>query len=252
MVSQSGVLDVGISDHQLIFCTRKKQKLKLNQHKTIKTRNFKNYTADKYCDHLKEAAFPNYSDFDDVYKAFSNFSEKILNVVDGIAPYREFRVKGKSEDWFDGKIMERIKNCDKLLAKYKKSKLQVDHEIYREAKIKTSQVIMSKKVSYFKQKIVENTGNSKKIWKTLNSLGLPSKKGSESNICLKKGGEIHFDPKINAGIFKDFYSNLARDLVKELPSGKSKYNMDYVKEYYDDTICSNGSFNFSSVGEKQF
>ena len=25
MVSQSGVLDIGLSDHQLIFCTRKKQ-----------------------------------------------------------------------------------------------------------------------------------------------------------------------------------------------------------------------------------
>ena len=37
-----------------------------------------------------------------------------MQVVDGIAPYREFRVKGHTEDWFDGEIMERIKNCDKL------------------------------------------------------------------------------------------------------------------------------------------
>ena len=39
MVSQSGVLDIGQSDHQLVFCTRKKQKCKLYKHKTIKTRS---------------------------------------------------------------------------------------------------------------------------------------------------------------------------------------------------------------------
>ena len=42
-----------------------------------------------------------------------------MQAVDEIAPYREFRVKGHTEDWFDGEIMERIKNRDKLLKKYK-------------------------------------------------------------------------------------------------------------------------------------
>ena len=82
--------------------------------------------------------------------------------------------------------MERIKNRDKLLKKYKKSKLEIDHKIYNEAKLVASTLIKN----YFKQKIVENTGNSKKLWKTLNSLGMPSKKGSESSVCLEKDGNI--------------------------------------------------------------
>ena len=67
--------------------------------------------------------------------------------------------------------MERIKNRDKLLNKYKKSKLEIEHKIYSEAKLVASTLIKPKKD--FKQKIVENTGNSKKLWKTLNSLGMP-------------------------------------------------------------------------------
>ena len=39
LVSHSGILDIGLSDHQLVFCTRKKQKSKINKHKTIKTRS---------------------------------------------------------------------------------------------------------------------------------------------------------------------------------------------------------------------
>ncbi len=38
-VSQSGVLDLGLSDHQLIYCTRKTIKNKPNKHKYIKLRS---------------------------------------------------------------------------------------------------------------------------------------------------------------------------------------------------------------------
>ena len=37
--------------------------------------------------------------------------------------------------------MERIQNRDKLLKKYKKSKLEVDHQIYRGAKAEASNLI---------------------------------------------------------------------------------------------------------------
>ena len=55
--------------------------------------------------------------------------------------------------------MERIKNRDKVLNKYKKSKLEVNHQIYMDAIFVASTLIKSKKINYFKQKIVENTGN---------------------------------------------------------------------------------------------
>ena len=48
-----------------------------------------------------------------------------MQAVDGIAPYREFRVKVHTEDWFYGKIMERIKNRDNLLKKIQKIKIGI-------------------------------------------------------------------------------------------------------------------------------
>ena len=41
-ISQSGIIDVGISDHQLIFCTRKITKAKTGEKKFIKIRSIKN------------------------------------------------------------------------------------------------------------------------------------------------------------------------------------------------------------------
>ena len=49
-VSQSGVADVGLSDHQMTYCTRKITRLKDNTHKYkfVKTRSFGNYNKDSY------------------------------------------------------------------------------------------------------------------------------------------------------------------------------------------------------------
>ena len=80
---------------------------------------------------------------------------------------------------------------------------------------------------------------------------MPSKKGSESSVCLEKDGNISFDPKINAGIFKDLYSNLASDLVKQLPPATSKYDMNYVRDHYNNIELPYGPFGFSHVHESQ-
>ena len=51
--------------------------------------------------------------------------------------------------------MERIKNCDKLLKKYKKTKLEVDHKIYREAKLVASTFIKAKKETTLNKKLLK-------------------------------------------------------------------------------------------------
>ena len=69
-------------------------KVKIYKHKTIKTRSFTKYTAVNSCDKLNNVNFANYSEFDDVNNAFVDFSDKLMQAVDGIAPYQEFRVTG--------------------------------------------------------------------------------------------------------------------------------------------------------------
>ena len=43
-VIQSGVISVGLSDHMLIYCTRKVTKVKTYSHNTVMVRSLKNYT----------------------------------------------------------------------------------------------------------------------------------------------------------------------------------------------------------------
>ncbi len=163
LILESGVIDVGISDHQLIYCTRKKHKEKLNQHRTFTARSYKNYSPETFCSELKNITFPNYLKILDINEAFDNFSEKLLCLVNKIAPLKSFRVRGYNEDWFDGEKRESIRARDKLLRKYKKTKLEVDYDIYKEARNRSKYFIKSKKVSFYRETLRENAGDSKRF-----------------------------------------------------------------------------------------
>ena len=66
------------------------------------------------------------------------------------------------------------------------------------------------------------------------------KESSSATICLEKDGILSFDPKTNAEIFKDFYSNLANNLVKKLPTPPNKYGKTAVNNYYKKLNLSKG------------
>ena len=48
--------------------------------------------------------------------------------IDKVAPVKERRTKHNSQEWIDDKISEAIKNGDKLLQKFLKSRLHIDKE----------------------------------------------------------------------------------------------------------------------------
>ena len=93
-------------------------------------------------------------------------------------------------------------------------------------------MIIRKKKNYVRQKLAENIGKPKELWKILKSLGLSSKTSKHSKVCLEDNGKISFDNKQNAEIFMKYFSNLAGDLVEKLPTATNKFGLDSVKEYY--------------------
>ena len=97
-VSQKGIIDTGISDHQLIFCTRETPKTKTGSHKQIIFHSLKNYSIVAHEEALKKVKFPNYEKFININETYSNFIQKLTSVIDKIAPSKTKSVKGNTED----------------------------------------------------------------------------------------------------------------------------------------------------------
>ena len=54
-ISQSGVIEIGVSDHFLTYCTRKITKVLYQKHNNVKIRSLKNYNKETFEQRLKDA-----------------------------------------------------------------------------------------------------------------------------------------------------------------------------------------------------
>ena len=95
-VTQCGVLDITLSDHQLIYCTTKIFKIKSSLHIQIQFRSFKHYKVDLFEQDLSKLNFPNYQNYNEIDEAYNDFLQKIISVIDKVAPIKERRVKQNS------------------------------------------------------------------------------------------------------------------------------------------------------------
>ena len=85
---------------------------------------------------------------------------KIMVTIDNVAPIKERSLKHNSQEWF---VSEAIKNHDKLLKKFKRSRLHIDQESYNAARYKVHKMIFNKKKDYFENKLNECIGKPKDL-----------------------------------------------------------------------------------------
>ena len=160
-ILQKGVIDVGLSDHQLISCIQKILRTKANMHNQIRVRSLRNYTAELFKEELTKINFPGYNIFTNVNIAYLDLVEKILSVVDKIAPFKDLRIKNNTQDWFDDEVAEASKLGEKRLKHFKSTKLHIDEELYKESKYLAMKLIKEKKRKFYKEKLKEKIGKKK-------------------------------------------------------------------------------------------
>ena len=144
--------------------------------------------------------------------AYTDFLNKLMKAVNEIAPSKEIRIKNNMQGQFDREIAELIHARKKLFKKFKKSKLHTDEENYKKVKYQVQNLIRKKKREFYETNLRQKINKPKELWKTLKSMGLPSKAVTASNICLKDKNEIVFNATKNCSIFKNYFSSFAHNL----------------------------------------
>ena len=93
-------------------------------------------------------------------------------------------------------------------------------------------LIKDKKRKLLQEKLSENIGKPKELWKIIKKLGLPDKKAPRTSLCLNKKNELTFSPRTIANTFKKHFANFSSDLVKKLPDPTGKFGIPTVRQYY--------------------
>ena len=82
--------------------------------------------------------------------ANSDFIQKLIEVIDKVAPVKNKRIKRNSQEWFDSEISEKLIIQDKFFKKYKTSRIHVGKQIYKTAQCNVQNLIAKKKNNFLK------------------------------------------------------------------------------------------------------
>ena len=108
-----------------------------------------------------------------------------MAVIDNLALSKNKSIKGTSQDWIGAEIMEKINERDKVFENFKKSRLHVDEDNYKEARNDLQKLIRTKKKAFFESKLTQNIGKSKEFRKSLKSLGLKIERSISNVDCFE-------------------------------------------------------------------
>ena len=87
------------------YCNRKICRIKSGTHKQSRCCLLKNYSAYIYEEALRKVDFPNYQNFENINNAY--FFQKVMGVIDLVAPIKTRRIKQNLQKWFHGEVAEK-------------------------------------------------------------------------------------------------------------------------------------------------
>jgi hypothetical protein len=234
-ICQSGTIDVGLSDHLLIYCTRKVVKKQFKKHNTVSMRSLKKYSVEEFEKRLNEVDWTQIYDIVNVDEAWTKFKNLLITVIDSIAPVKQVRIKQRSEPWLTSSILLLIKERDKLLSTFKKNRQDPDlYKMYCKVRNQVQRDVKKAKSGYFLNKIEENKNNPKKLWQCLKDLGYSTKVKDCAKIVLNICDQYCFTPNKIANHFNEFFTSVASSLVSKLPPCKNLFSADseIFKQFY--------------------
>ena len=251
-IYQSGVLDIGLSDHLITFCSRKIIRGQIGKHNTIQIRSLKNYSVHLFLSKLRNVDWSIVTTCSDVNEAWYKFKTIFSSILDEVAPIKNVRIKTRTEPWINSMILELIWKRDRLLHESNKNKhnkeLRKEFNLIRN---KVQREIRLAKTNYFRDKIEENKGNSKGLWRQLKTIGFSSKSKNNCKIVLDIDNESCFEPKTITEHMNNYFLNIPKNLVNLLPSPSKIYSTcsESFKHFYLNNNLSPNEFILKHITE---
>ncbi len=126
------------------------------------------------------------------------FTSVCSNILDSIAPLKTTCFKPKSEPWLNDSTRATRRLCRRAERKWKKDKLQVSYEIFKNRLSNYQKTVKMARVKYFSGLIEKNRGNPRFFFSTLNAvINPPVSESFDVSLQTCENFRIYFSDKIS-------------------------------------------------------
>ena len=214
-ISQSGVHHLGLSDHSMIYMTRK-AKIERTKYQFTKTRDFKQFNKIEFLKDLAKIPWldlDNYSNPNDMWEEWKTL---FFRCVDNHAPVKTRQATRKKSPWLSNEIVQNIRQRDYL----KKKAISTNDDnlwaSYKRVRNRTNNSIKLAKKKYYTENLDKNKLDPKETWRLINELS--SRKPCKSNVIseLKIDDEKVTSATDIAESLNEYFTNIGETLANSL------------------------------------
>lgn len=230
-VSNTGTLNLNVSDHLATFITKKKIREK-KQEKRFEGRDYRKLTVEAVREILGQPANNHACEIVDPNLLWYNLRGRYDEVNDKLCPIREYKIKRDRPEYFTTEISNLILTRDKLFKKARTTPDKAKQKIlWKKAVIKRKAVrssIREAKRKYVTSTLEENKKNPKQYWRTMNRfLNRGKKKGTITNIVRLDGTKATgLDA---AEMVNDFFCMIGSNLAKKITPATKRFTIESVR-----------------------
>ena len=169
-ISNSGVVDIGISDHCAIFLTRKISHFRSFVHKTAEVRQLKNLNEDEFLRDLRMNEWNRVSILNNPNEMWNSWKHLLMSVIDKHAPLETKRIRNNRSPWITNELVGEIHKRDFLKKKATSTNDPLIWKEFKDARNKVNNSIKKAKRKYFSEKLDASKCDTRKTWRLINEL----------------------------------------------------------------------------------
>ena len=245
-IVSSGVLEISLSDHYLVYCVRKFRGALKTKHKVVTTRQMKKFNESAF---LQDLALIDWSlilqNGTDLNEQVRNWCEMLSMIIEKYAPLRKRRAAERYAPWYTSELSKLSKVRDKIKKAAVKNQSDLLFAAYKQIRNKVTNMNQKLKRDFFSDKIKTFEGNVKETWKTINQM-INKRSKTTHNSSLEDGDKDITDSQQIADAMNQYFCNIREKLSSKIPTRKNPLLSGDVKINQHSKI-----FRFKNVVEVQ-
>lgn len=204
----------GLSDHNFILCSRKINR----QHPiTNKSRSYEfipKLAQQHLRNELEQFRWLNVLNCEDIESCSNNFIKSVNEMVTRFTKKAKLRKSKDNVPWLNSDCRKLMKERDRALKKYLKTKISSDRQIFTVLRNKVIKHMRKAKANYYFEIIKRANGNGKVIWKNINTLLGRKNEDQFRNLQLQVNGTLTDDLSKVVNMFNSYFISSIEELTK--------------------------------------
>jgi hypothetical protein len=215
--TDSGVVNLSISDHSLVYCVLKVGKPKAT-HRTNEYRSYKNYDRNAFLKDLKSIPWNLVNNCEDVDASVLTWNKLFLDVADTHAPVKKRRINGIHCPWMTSQIKQAMQDRDFHHRKAIRTGSSYHWQRYRKLRNFVNGDIKRSKSNYYIHLIEDSKGDSSKIWKAVNKATSRKQDQTSTPNCIISDKVNYLEPKSIASVLNNHFASIGQLLGNKISS----------------------------------